>query len=91
MSITKISAFGTRGKASGLKFVAKKNAQGKYELNKKVPSTSATQTNYAVNKVYVDTLDQAWQLLQKDSHLINLIGPTGRALRNIKSLQVERC
>jgi hypothetical protein len=91
MNITKISAYGTRGKAAGLEFVAKKNAQGKYELNQKIPSTSATKTNYAVNKVYVDTLDQAWQLLQKDGHLINLKGPTGRALRNVKSIQVERC
>jgi hypothetical protein len=89
MNITKISAIGTGGKVAGLEFVAKKNAQGKYELNKKVPSTSATKTNNAVNKVYVDTLDQAWELLQKDGHLINLKGLTGRALRNAKAVKIE--
>jgi hypothetical protein len=27
--------------------------------------------------------------LQKDGHLINLIGPTGRALRNVRSVKTE--
>ena len=89
MKITKISAIGTRGRAAGLEFVAKQNRNGKYVLNRKVPSTSATMTNYSVNKVYVDTLNQAWDLLQKDGHLINLIGPTGRVLRNVRSVKTE--
>ena len=89
MKVAKISAVGTRGRAAGLEFVAKQNRNGKYVLNRKVPSTSATMTNYSVNKVYVDTLNQAWDLLQKDGHLINLIGPTGRALRNVRSVKTE--
>jgi hypothetical protein len=89
MKITKISAIGTRGRAAGLEFVAKQDRNGKYVLSRKAPSTSATMTNYSVNKVYVDTLDQAWNLLQKDGHLINLIGPTGRALRNVRSVKTE--
>jgi hypothetical protein len=89
MTITKISAIGTRGRAAGLEFVAKQDKNGKYVLNRKVPSTSATMTNDSVNKVYVGTLDQAWDLLQKDAHLINLIGLTGRALRNVRSVKTE--
>jgi hypothetical protein len=89
MKITKISAIGTRGAAAGLEFVAKQDRNGKYVLNRKVPSTSSTMTNYSVNKVCVDTLDQAWDLLQKNGHLINLIGPTGRALQNDRSVKTE--
>jgi hypothetical protein len=89
MKIAKISAIGTRGRAAGLEFIAKQDRNGKYVLNRKVPSTSATMTNYSVNKVYVDNLDQAWDLLQKDTHLINLIGHTGRALRNVRSVKIE--
>jgi hypothetical protein len=89
MKIAKISAIGTRGRAAGLEFIAKQDRNGKYVLNRKVPSTSATMTNYSVNKVYVDNLDQAWDLLQKDTHLINLIGHTGRALRNVRSVKTE--
>jgi hypothetical protein len=74
MKITKISAIGTRGKAAGVEFVAKQDRNGKYVLNRKVPSTSATNTNYSANKVYMDTLEQAWNLLRKDGHLINLVG-----------------
>jgi transposase-like protein len=90
MRISKLYAIGTRGKAAGLEFVAKKNANGKYVLNKKVPSTSASSTNYAVNKVSVDTLDEAWELLKNDQYLINVTGPTNsRALRKLSAIKVE--
>jgi hypothetical protein len=90
MKVTKLYAFGTRGKAAEKEFVAVKDANGKYVLNKKVLFTSGTQTNYAANKVYVNTLDEAWKLMQDDAYLINLTSQAnGRALRKKSVIQVE--
>lgn len=62
--VTKISAVGTRGEAKGKVFTAKKDSAGRYVLHKKVSARSSTEpTNKAINKVYVETLSEAADLL----------------------------
>ena len=56
--VLSITAVGTRGDAKGKLFVAKPDSRGRYVLNKKRSSTTPSPTNHAVNKVYVDTLDE---------------------------------
>lgn len=90
MKINKIFAVGTSGKAEGVKFSAIHDSNGKYVLNKKVPSSSTTKTNFACNKVFVDTLDDAWALMADDNYLINLKSThNGRALRKKSALKLE--
>lgn len=91
MLVTKISAVGTRGDAKGVVFVAKPNPEGKYVLNKKATTPSKGNfTNNAVNKVYVDSLDEAARLLATEEYLINVVSPNGsRALRANKKVIIE--
>lgn len=89
MKVLNISAVCTQGKLKGEVFVAKPNRSGKFVLNIKAKPSDNTRTNFASNKVYVDSLCEAWALLQHDEHLINLVGPGGvRALRKLTSVDV---
>jgi hypothetical protein len=90
-SITEIFAVGTRGDAAGRRFVAKRDKNGKFVLNRKKSSTSATSTNLAVNKEYADSLDKAYELLATDQYLINLVCSDGsRALRKFSAVNIKR-
>lgn len=92
MAVTKIWAKGTRGKAKNKKFTAKPNREGFYVLNRKVAESTNNKTNHAKNKVYVSSLDDAWDLLKRDEHLINLVCDEGsRALRSKGNVLVEQC
>jgi hypothetical protein len=89
--ITEIYAIGTRGDAAGKKFIAKRDKNGKFVLNKKKASTSSSSTNMAVNKVHVDTLNEAFELLTSEQYLINLICSSGsRALRRLNAVKIVR-
>lgn len=88
MTVTKISAYGTRG-LEKVQFVAKPDRLDRYVLNKKRPASSAHPTNKAVNKVYVDSLDEAAELLRTGDYLINLVAPDGsRALRQLSKVRI---
>lgn len=88
--IIKISAVGTSGKVAGIEAIAKRDANGKFVLNRKKASTSSSNTNLAENKIYVDTLEEAYNYLQTNQFLINLIYPNGsRALRQLSRVEVE--
>lgn len=89
--IIKISAIGTRGKVKGQVFTAKPDSKGKFVLNKKVSNvTDGNTTNKAQNKVYVDTLSEAAELLESNEYLINLTTEGGvRALREYKKVCIE--
>ena len=91
MKVTRIWAKGTRGKAAGETFEARRDRSGKYVLNRKASvSLTGEPTNKAVNKVYVETLDEAWCLMNTGDYLINLISGAGiRALRKLSSIHVE--
>ncbi len=88
--VKEIFAFGTRGKAKDKKFTAKPDHNGKFVLNKKVSDPSGkNKTNMAKNKVYVDTLTDAANLLETDDYLINLICSSGsRALREYAKVTI---
>lgn len=92
-SVQKISAVGTSGDAKGVEFVATPDKQGRYVLNKKKPSTSENPTNKAVNKVYVESLTEAANLLATDDYLINMTGRVNskntRGLRKFKSVTIH--
>ncbi len=88
--VKRLYAIGTRGHAKGEVFEANKNSNSKYVLNVRKISSSPESTNRAVNKVEVDTLNEAYELLKKDLYLINLTDGVGkRALRNLKSVKIE--
>ncbi|MAC32063.1 MAG: hypothetical protein CME38_00470 [Haliea sp.] len=88
--IISITAVGTRGDAKGQVFTAKRDRDRAYVLNRKVSAPSeGNRTNRAVNKVRVDSLDEAYELLSTDQYLINLTGPGGkRALREFAKVVV---
>jgi hypothetical protein len=89
-TVTKISAIGTRGKAKGKLFVAKKDSSGRYVLNKKTSSNSIDPTNKAVNKIFASSLTEAANLLETNDYLINLVDEEGtRALREFKKVKIE--
>lgn len=89
--VTKIVAIGTRGAAKGVEFTAKKNKDDRYVLNKKTSTPEkGNTTNRAVNKIYVDTLTEAANLLKTDEYLIHLVADGGvRALREFKKVKIE--
>lgn len=88
--IKNLYAVGTRGLAKGKKFEAKRNKNGKFVLNIKKGCGGFDSTNKAVNKVEVDTLDEAYLLLKENEHLINLTDDSGkRALREFRKVLVE--
>ncbi|MBS0274649.1 MAG: hypothetical protein JSR55_09655 [Proteobacteria bacterium] len=91
-TVVEISAIGTRGKAAGKKFKAKKDADGMYVLNRKTSSpTTGNITNYARNKVGVVTLNEAARLLLTDKFLINLMAEDRKkALRALKKVVIKR-
>ena len=91
MKVIRIWANGTRGKAAGELFEARPDRSGKYVLNrKKATAPSGEPTNRAVNKVYVDTLDEAWRLMNTEEYLINLVSGAGvRALRKLSAINVD--
>lgn len=90
-NVLKISANGTRGMVKGSEFIAKKDKNGKYILNKKTSTPEkGNTTNRAVNKIYVDTLTEAANLLKTDEYLIHLVADGGvRALREFKKVKIE--
>tara|TARA_R110002072_G_scaffold302794_1_gene488768 strand:+ start:5750 stop:6067 length:318 start_codon:yes stop_codon:yes gene_type:complete len=89
LAITKISAYGTRGDAKNYEFIAKPDASGKYVLNKKVQKNGGNNTNLSKNKIYVDTLTEAANLLSTNGYLINLVVSSGkRALREYKKVKI---
>ncbi len=91
MAVISITAVGTRGGAKGKVFIAKPNAADRYVLNRKRTSPSGAPTNYAVNKVYVETLDEAAALMLTSEYLINLVSADGtRALRELSRIVVKR-
>ncbi|MEL4204826.1 hypothetical protein P0W48_15935 [Plesiomonas shigelloides] len=85
VNVREIWAVGTGIKNRGQKFVAVLDSNGKYVLNRKKPSLGGrSETNKAENKIYVDSLDEAADLLSTDDYLINLVSissPHTRALR----------
>lgn len=88
--IKRLYAIGTRGIVKGKKIEAKRNINGKYVLNIKVNCGGIDSTNKAVNKVEVDTLEEAYLLLKMNEHLINLTIDSGkRALREFDKVLVE--
>ena len=90
--VKRISATGTGGAALGNMFIAKPNKSGQFVLNRKnrVP-VKGKPTNHAANKVYVNTLDEAAELLATDEFLIHLVSDDStRALREHKKVRVER-
>lgn len=88
-NVSRISAWGTRGEAKNFEFIAKADANGKYVLNRKTTSTSGNTTNKAVNKVLVDTLTEAANLLATDDYLINLVSEQNkRALRSYNKVKI---
>ena len=90
-TVVGITAIGTRGKAEGKIFSAKKDSSGRYVLNRKKPSSSGSPTNKAVNKVYVSSLNQAADLLATNDYLINLVSTDGkRALRQYAKVKIKR-
>lgn len=91
MTISKISAIGTRGQAKGKLFIASPDSSGRFVLNRKQPASAANPTNRAVNKVYAETLDQAAALLATDEFLINLVSENGkRALREYGKVLISK-
>ena len=89
--VKSISALGTRGEAKDKVFAAKPDSTGKFVLNRKnkMP-TGGAPTNYASNKVFVNTMDEAAVLLATDEYLINLVSDEGtRALRQLKKVSIE--
>lgn len=89
--VLSITAIGTRGDAKGKLFVAKPDSRGRYVLNKKRSLASPSPTNYAVNKVYVDTLDEVVGHLETGDYLVNLVGADGqRALRALDKVTITR-
>lgn len=72
MTIQRIWAYGTVGKAKGRVFEAKRNRNDMFVLHKKKPATTNDATNLRHNKCEVASLDEAWRLLQTDDYLINL-------------------
>ena len=85
-----ISAIGTRGKAKGKTFVAKKDSLGYFILNKKTSANSNNPTNNAVNKVAVSSLAEAVNLLSTNEYLIHLVDENGRrALRMFAKVNIE--
>ncbi|MER8077236.1 hypothetical protein ACODTT_06690 [Acinetobacter pittii] len=88
--IKRLYAIGTSGKAKGDFFEAKKNKNGFYVLNLKVTCGGVESTNKAVNKVEVETLDKAYELLKSDNYLINLTDKCGnRALREYSKVKID--
>lgn len=91
MPVKSISAIGTRGEAEGKVFTARRDSSGRYVLNRKSGLGTGAPTNYAVNKVYVETLEKAAELLSSDEYLIHLVSDDGkRALREFKMVRIER-
>lgn len=88
--IKRLYAIGTSGKVKGKFFEAKKNKNGYYVLNLKVACGGVESTNKAVNKVEVETLDKAYELLRRGEHLINLTNECGnRALREYSKVKID--
>lgn len=88
--IKNLYAIGTRGRAFGKVFKAKKNKNSKYVLNIRRGAYALNPTNYAINKVELDTLEEVYEVLKKEQHVINVTDDSGnRALRNFKSIKVE--
>ncbi|MGE6650265.1 hypothetical protein ACQKE0_13385 [Shewanella colwelliana] len=72
MSVISISAEGTRGKVKGKPFFAKQS-RGKYVLHSKsISITTGKPLRFAVNKVLVNTLDEAALLLKAGDHHIRV-------------------
>ena len=89
-TVTKISAFGTRGAVKGKLFLARPDSSGRYVLNLKQPHNSSSPTNNATNKVFASSLTEAAELLATNDYLINLVSPEGaRALREYKKVRVD--
>ncbi|WP_036828209.1 hypothetical protein, partial [Photobacterium sanctipauli] len=89
--VSKIWAVGTGKKNNGREFTAKHDANKRYVLNKKIPTADkSSQTNYAENKVYVETLTEAANLLATNEYVINLTCEEGtRALRSYNKVIIE--
>jgi hypothetical protein len=89
-SVKSISAIGTRGEAKGKVFLAKKDALGRFVLNRKASSPGkGNTTNRAENKVYAEDLAEVASLLKTDDYLINLVSDDGkRALRELKKVTI---
>ncbi|WP_179998987.1 hypothetical protein [Acinetobacter sp. YH12239] len=88
--IKNLYAIGTRGGAFGKVFKAKKNKNSKYVLNIRRGAYALNPTNYAINKVELDTLEEVYEVLKQEQHVINVTDDSGnRALLNFKSIKVE--
>lgn len=90
-NVNKISAIGTRGAVKGSEFKAIKDKNGKYVLNRKTSTPEkGNTTNKAINKIYVDTLTEAANLLSSNEYLINLVADSGvRSLREFKKVTID--
>ncbi|HFX6305142.1 hypothetical protein [Acinetobacter nosocomialis] len=89
-SVKRLWAYGSRGSVKGDIFEARKDSNGKYILNLKQSSFSLNPTNKAINKVAVENLTEAYDLLSTDLYSINLTNEKGqRALREYKKVIVE--
>jgi len=89
--IKRIWALGTKDKAFGKCFKAKRDKQGRYVLNRKPSGGAKAPTTCAVNKFYASTLDEAAEMLATDDYQIRLTSDDGQtALRCAAKAQFER-
>lgn len=88
--IKRLYAVGTKGKAKGVTFEAKKNSLEKFVLNiKKVADSESTEVKPS-NKIMVDTLEEAYALLKQEGHSLNMASKDGqRTLCELSKIKVE--
>ena len=73
-------------------FSCNPNREGKYELARKVGRVPGSRPQDLQNKVYVDSLDEAYELLKTKHYYIVLSGKVygihRKSLRNIDSVEI---
>ncbi|MEG4582199.1 hypothetical protein QUA71_21675 [Microcoleus sp. MON1_C5] len=94
LRIKRIWALGTRGKVKNVEFEARRDSQGRYVLNHrhKLECEDGEGRNRAVNKQYMLSLDEAWDLLKTNLYVIHLTGcepRSSRSLRKPEELNIE--
>lgn len=88
--IKRLYTVGTKGKAKDIVFEAKRNASEKFVLNAKKSSDTEKTEDQMDNKVYVDTLEQALELLKQGQHVMKLSSKDGqRALIEFAKIKIE--
>ncbi|MEZ8722425.1 MULTISPECIES: hypothetical protein [Vibrio] len=74
-------------------FTCKPNRNGLFELARKHGRVAGTRPQDSQNKVYVESLDEAWELLKTEKFYIVLTGQVygihRKSLRSIESVDIE--